>query len=410
MLGDDALERLGRFLDAQGWRDVVLVADANTDEALGQRLGEELAASGHTVRRHVFAERTHLRADDGALGAARRVLGAGRVDVVLAVGSGTLTDIVRWASFSEGHPFCAVPTAASMDGYASTVAALQIDGVKVTRPAHAPAGIFADTAVVAGAPALLARAGVGDLLGKVSASFDWRLGHLVTGEPYCAAIDDALAAVVDACAHAWLEAPGARASVHQLLAGLVHSGVCMTAFGNSRPASGSEHHLSHLWDLFAYTGRRAAARHGAQVGYATTLTTGVQAMALEGLSGALVAVPGALDARAVEVLGGRDPNLVAVAAEKVAAFARYAPGWPPPAGVLAAGEQMLASAAARFATARAALARAGLADAAALELDRDTARLSLRYANRLRSRFTVLDLLEAQGRIEPLAEIVLGPR
>ena len=69
-----------------------------------------------------------------------------------------------------------------MDGYASSVAAMQIDGVKVTFPARAPRAIFADPRVAAAAPAELTRAGIGDLLAKATARVDWLAAHLLYGE------------------------------------------------------------------------------------------------------------------------------------------------------------------------------------------------------------------------------------
>ena len=73
-----------------------------------------------------------------------------------------------------------------MDGYASAVAAMEIDGVKVTLPARMPAAIFADPRVVAAAPGELTRAGLGDLLAKATARVDWLAAHLLYGEPFSA--------------------------------------------------------------------------------------------------------------------------------------------------------------------------------------------------------------------------------
>ncbi len=103
---------------------------------------------------------------------------------LVAVGSGTLTDIVRYAAHSAGCDFVSVPTAASMDGYASSVAALERDGVKLTLPARAPAAIFADPRIAAAAPVELTRAGIGDLLAKTTARVDWLAAHLLYGEDW----------------------------------------------------------------------------------------------------------------------------------------------------------------------------------------------------------------------------------
>lgn len=408
-IGDDGLERLGECVQSHTWRRILLVADANTHDVVGARLDEDLSAAGTIVRLLVYPDRRHLRAEKNVLAEARAAVSAASADAVLAVGSGTITDIARWASFSESRPFCAVATAPSMDGYASSVAALQLDGVKVTYPAHAPVGVFADPRVVAAAPAAMARAGLGDLLGKVSASYDWRLGHAVTGEAYCEEIDGRVGAAIDACTGALGGILDGRPdSISTLLAGLVTSGTCMTAFASSRPASGSEHHLSHFWDLLWSTGRRTDAPHGLQVGYATTFTTRMQRLALDGLGTPLARAPGALDDAARSWLGPSG-TFAAIAQEKGTAHRLYGPTWPPDPHRLSCAEDELAAACERFPAALAALYASGVPSGVGhLGVDADTLRATLRYANRLRSRFTVLDLLEEQGRLDQVIDVVLG--
>ena len=49
------------------------------------------------------------------------------------------------------------------------------------------------------------------------------------------------------------------------------AGVAMSLYGNSRPASGCEHHMSHYWEMiFEQTGKRPVP-HGTQVGVGTVL-------------------------------------------------------------------------------------------------------------------------------------------
>ena len=63
---------------------------------------------------------------------------------------------------------------------------------------------------------------------------------------------------------------------------LIDSGLAMAAVGSSRPASGCEHHASHLWDLLAGRGVRPRALHGLQVGYATVFAMRLQRYAFGG--------------------------------------------------------------------------------------------------------------------------------
>ena len=147
--------------------------DVNTEAVAGARVARELGAD-------VLCLPADLHATEDAAAQVRARLRAGLV----AVGSGTLTDIVRYAAHGAGCDFVSVPTAASMDGYASSVAALERDGVKLTLPARAPAAIFADPRIAAAAPIELTRAGIGDLLAKTTARVDWLAAHLLYGEDW----------------------------------------------------------------------------------------------------------------------------------------------------------------------------------------------------------------------------------
>jgi glycerol-1-phosphate dehydrogenase [NAD(P)+] len=207
----------------------------------------------------------------------------------------------------------------------------------------------------------------------------------------------------------------------------------MAMQGSSRPASGCEHHCSHFWDLLAFRGLLRHEPHGLQVGYATGFVTQLQASCLDGLALPLRLVPGSGDgdgANEAAWLGekssalgegpsalgekssalGEGPSaLAAVRDAKAADFAAYGPSWPPagaPLGVLTAA---LDDAARLFAPVSAALQRAGIPDEPGfLGLDRIVLTATLRYANRLRNRFSVLDLLESQGRLDALIETLLA--
>ena len=255
-----------------------------------------LRSAGVAAEPLVFERRSGLDATPEAVERARAELADGRVPV--AVGAGVITDVVRYAAHTLGRDFVSVPTAASMDGYASSVAPLMLDGVKVTYPARSPRAIFADPRVVAAAPAELTRSGLGDLLGKATARVDWLAAHLLYGEPFS---EPAAARMLDALSFATANAEsvlaGDPAAVTGLLEGLIESGIAMAIVGSSRPASGCEHHASHFWDLLAARGLRPHAPHGLQVGYATRFAMRLQRFAFGGGVPALERSRGARAAR-----------------------------------------------------------------------------------------------------------------
>lgn len=174
----------------------------------------------------------------------------GDTEVIFAVGSGTIHDIARFCAHQRGIRFVSFPTAASVDGFCSTVASMMWHGYKKTIPCAAPELVIADTDVVRAAPSALVRSGVGDMLAKYTALADWEIAHALTGEYFCKTIWElvhkAVTAVEDSIAGI---AAGSGPAYENVMAGLILSGLAMQMIGNSRPASGAEHHISHLIEM-----------------------------------------------------------------------------------------------------------------------------------------------------------------
>lgn len=248
------LERLGNF------HKIAMLCDDNTYKAAGKKL-EALCTC--VVRLNP----QNLHADEKALDEANSGLPKD-CDLILAVGAGTVHDIARFVAFKRNIPFVSVPTAPSVDGFVSPVAALTLRGVKVTVPAAPPIAAIADTDVLALAPERLISAGFADLLGKYTALADWKISHLVTGEYYCAHIAALEEAALKECLNS---AGGLRLgqaeAVENLMYGLLLSGLAMLLAGSSRPASGAEHHISHFLEVT----EQNDALHGEKVGVGLAL-------------------------------------------------------------------------------------------------------------------------------------------
>ena len=143
-----------------------------------------------------------------------------------------------------------MPTAPSVDGFASLGAPLIVEGVKTTYITQAPRAIFANLDTLVTAPRAMIAAGFGDIMGKFTAAADWRLGHLLWDEPFDEAIAQRTAAVAQRCTEqAQAVGEGSPDGVHALMEGLIDSGFTMLDLGSSRNASGSEHHYSHYWEM-----------------------------------------------------------------------------------------------------------------------------------------------------------------
>jgi glycerol-1-phosphate dehydrogenase [NAD(P)+] len=389
-----ALSRLAAYVP----RPALVVMDENTEAAAGARVAQELAAE-------VLRLPADVHATEQAAGVVAGELQAKQPAGLVVVGSGTLTDIVRYAAHGAGRDFVSVPTAASMDGYSSSVAALERDGVKLTLPARAPAAIFADPAIAAAAPSELTRAGIGDLLAKTTARVDWLATHLLYGEDWRAVeplpeldVPALLAGDVDAVAG--------------LLRALAESGLAIAAVGSSRPASGCEHQTSHFWDLLAGRGVRPRALHGLQVGYATHFTMRLQRFAFGGgvpLPRRPQPLTEPLDEAARAWIGEPPPDMLAALAEKQRLTASVPASWPEDERSWAAVRERLRPSLEGFDATAEALRAAGIPDRRPgyLGLDEAMVRAGLHYGSRLRARYTVIDFLEGQGLLEQALDAAL---
>lgn len=107
------------------------------------------------------------------------------VTLMIAVGSGSINDSVKYVSSRLKVPYVIVCTAPSMDGYVSDGAPLIVDGFKISYPARLAYGVVGDTDIMKDAPMDLIRAGFGDVVGKITALADWDLAVKVKNEYRC---------------------------------------------------------------------------------------------------------------------------------------------------------------------------------------------------------------------------------
>lgn len=269
VIGRDALSAVPEVVarQAPGAEPLLLLADPDTHDAAGASVASLLRADGATVIEHVTHREPH--ADDAtieALDGAMRGVARGLV----AVGAGTIGDLGKTLAERRGIPLVTVGTAASMNGYASTIAALTLGGLKATVSVHSPRAVILDTRVLVGAPPRMTAAGFGDLMSKPVSGADWVLSGLVTNERVC---PTALAIADDAVRNARARAAdigrGDVDALAVLAEALVVSGLSMVVAGASSPASGGEHLLSHYLDMSESGWQRPARLHGEQVAVGT---------------------------------------------------------------------------------------------------------------------------------------------
>lgn len=268
-VGSNAVEHLVQYCEEQHTNQFLLVADKNTFAVLGHSVERALKARSWDVKTVVFQD-ADVFPDSRFI--FQVLLQADPLErTFLAVGSGTVTDITRFASHRTRRPFISLPTAPSVDGYTSPSASLLVGQTKQTVIAQPPTAVFADLPTLAAAPQAMIAAGFGDILGKAIALADWKLGHLLWDEPYSAEIARRVRTTLDDCIGAAKEIGQATPDgIEKLVFALIDSGLCMLDFGNSRPASGAEHYMSHFLELKLIREGRPPVFHGAKVAMCST--------------------------------------------------------------------------------------------------------------------------------------------
>ena len=266
--GSGVLEKLPGELTPFKEKTILVVADDNTVKIGGEKVKNMLDAAGFTTELLVLNTPGYpvLLPDEKAVGTLL-IHTSDEVGLLLGVGSGTINDLCKIVSYKTKLPFVIVGTAPSMDGYASVMAPLIVDRHKITYPAHYPYIIVTDTDLLNTAPLVMKQAGFGDVIGKYTALTDWRLAHSVKGDHYCEITAELVKNAVDDCVEnmdAYFS--GDPKAVLKMNDTLLLTGISIGLIGYTRPASGSEHHLAHFWEIDAIERGVEHPLHGNSVG------------------------------------------------------------------------------------------------------------------------------------------------
>lgn len=422
LLGEGALEEAAARLSRGAARSIWVLSDGNTEAAAGARLQERVRdrrLSGRVLPAIPAPVPTEALVAELA-GEVR----AAAPELLVAVGSGVVSDLGKAVSRATGVPNWSVATAASVDAYTSATAAIRVGGYHRALPATPSEVVVCDVGVIAAAPRRLFLAGLGDLLAKYLARLDWKLAGLVTGEWCCEELSGlALGAARRAIEAAALAAEGpAEAALpggvaEALMDAALVSGLCMQGAGSSRPAAGAEHTIAHFWEMAGAVTDEAHDLHGLLVGAASRPVLRGYAAWFGGLGGLAVdeaarraeasrevaapwgaVVPpemarfrGILD----EVERARAPKRAALPA-RLAAFARHREA------IAALAAPLLAELAGAVGT----LERLGFPFAPGLA--EPWRALGVRHVRRLRDRYTAFDLAHDLGDEAALVEAVVA--
>ena len=283
--GTDVYQRIpGLLMDEFGSRRIFLIADENTLRVVGADFERELCAAGTEIAgRHIFPAEPRLHGDYCHIETlVRKIAETPDVKncVPVAVGAGTINDLVKRAAFELSLPYLCVPTAASVDGFTSYGAAILKDDFKQTLPCDAPLSVVADTGVLSRAPAWLSSSGFADLAGKITAGADWIIADTVAdlGAKGFQRIEPTAWGMVqhglyDYLARSVSAAQGDEDALGALFEALSITGFSMQYLKDSRPVSGAEHLFAHVWEMNDLSVNGNPVTHGHKVAFGTLAMT-----------------------------------------------------------------------------------------------------------------------------------------
>ncbi|MBE6608902.1 MAG: sn-glycerol-1-phosphate dehydrogenase [Ruminococcaceae bacterium] len=260
--------KAGEILERENFpKKILMVADRNTYR-VSNGLEDSLLASGFIIKKLIY---DNLRVASSNEIAEITAL-SHDVDGIISVGTGSLNDICRVASFNCKKKFCIFATAPSMDGFASNSAPIIFGHFKESVYVAPPSIILADTKILAESPIELKASGFGDMVAKINANFEWNVARLISGEHYCEKIAElALESVRRLIAMADRVSEKDEETAGAVMEALVMSGLAMSLENTSRPASGAEHILSHYWECYKLVRDIPQEFHGKKVGVATVI-------------------------------------------------------------------------------------------------------------------------------------------
>ena len=269
-----AIEKIPTYIHKFNCKKAFLIADPNTFSAAGEKVCAMLESNNIAYEKYVFPTGC-IEPDEAAVGSA--VMHFDKTcDLVIGIGSGVINDIGKILANVTGLPYFIVGTAPSMDGYASATSSMDMGGVKVSLQSKCPDVIIGDIDILKNAPVKMLKAGFGDMLAKYISIAEWRISHEITGEYYCERIAELIREALRQCVN---NARGLlnrdEAAIKAVFEGLVISGAAMAFAKVSRPASGVEHYISHIWDMRSLEFGTKSELHGIQCAVATSVVAGL---------------------------------------------------------------------------------------------------------------------------------------
>ncbi|MCM1046363.1 MAG: iron-containing alcohol dehydrogenase family protein [Candidatus Gastranaerophilales bacterium] len=266
-VGKGVLQNIGIYLKAEDLDQVVVYFGNGLIDMFGMDVMESLKESDVNVLEYRELDTVDM---DDIIELAFAI--SNQTKAVVAIGGGKVIDAGKYAAFLRNLPFISVPTSSSSDGFSSASASLIINGKRNSVPAKLAHGIIVDTEVIKTAPEKFIYSGIGDMISKITALYDWAYEQSCG----CGVVNDFAVMIAKKAVNSFVRTP--YESIHddlflkELVDSLSMSGIANEIAGSSAPTSGSEHLISHALDKIL----EVPQLHGIQVGIATYIMSKVQ--------------------------------------------------------------------------------------------------------------------------------------
>ena len=266
-VGENTLEKMGEYLADKELYKVVIYFGNGLINLFGDKVFAGMKEAGVEVLH--YEELDTVKIDD-LMNMAFSL--PNDTQAVVGLGGGKVIDAAKYMCYLKKLSFVSVPTSASSDGFCSSTASLIVNDRRLSVPAELADAIIVDTQAIMSAPEKFILSGVGDLVAKITAVYDWQFeakkGHTVINDTAVMIAKNA----VNSFVRLPLEKVDRAVFIRELVNGLTLSGLANEIAGSSAPTSGSEHLISHALDKFSPSPQL----HGVQVGIATYIMALVQ--------------------------------------------------------------------------------------------------------------------------------------
>lgn len=266
-VGTGTLSYLGKFLEESNFKRVVLYFGNGLIDLFGQKVFRSLKKSSVEVLQ--YKELDNINIED-IINLAFQI--PNDTQAVIGIGGGKVIDTSKYAAYLRRMPFISIPTSSSSDGFSSSSASLLVEGKRTSVPAKLAYGIIVDLEVIKSAPEKFIYSGIGDLISKISAIYDWEYEK----EHGVGTLNDFAVMIAKKAVNSFVRTPFKSIKdevfLRELVDSLAMSGIANEMAGNSAPSSGSEHLISHALDKVL----EKPQLHGIQVGIATYIMSKVQ--------------------------------------------------------------------------------------------------------------------------------------